>query len=133
VEDLRGVATEVDLDGNERRASARVTAVAGRGDEEVQQDRLLAGRGDEHVATGAGTAQQRLGDPGGQHRRDGRVDGVGARRQHVGAGLRGQRVAGRDHPRGALLHGTRLVGRPHTTPRRRGAARRGPGVRTGAA
>ena len=50
--------------------------------------------GDEHVAAGARPGQQRLGDPRRQHRRDRGVDGVAAGAQDVGAGLRGQRVAG---------------------------------------
>ena len=60
-----------------------VGAVTGRGDEEVQQHRLLAGARDEHVAAGAGPAQQRLGDPRRQHRRDGGVDRVAAVAQHA--------------------------------------------------
>jgi hypothetical protein len=112
VEDLRRVAAEVHLDGHERGAIGGIAAVAGRGDEEVQQHRRLAGLGDEHVAAGAGPAQQRLGDPRREHGGDRRIDRVSAGAQHVGARLRGQRMACGDHPGEALLHGTRLVGRP---------------------
>ena len=97
MEDLARVAGEVDLDGNERRALLGVAPVARRRDEEVEQDGLLAGRRDEHVAARAGAAQQRLGDPRRQHRRDRGVDGVAAVAQDVGASLGGQRMAGGDH------------------------------------
>ena len=110
----RRVAGEVDLDGHERRPILGIAAEAGRGDEEVQQHRRLAGLGHEHVAARAGAAQQRLGDPRRQHRRDRGVDGVAARAQHVRSRLRGQRVTGGDHALGAFVHGTRLVVPLHT-------------------
>ena len=91
---------------------AEVRAVAGRGDEEVQQHRLLARPRDEHVAARAGPGEQRLGDPRREHRGDGGVDGVAARAQRVDAGLRGQRVAGgHDAPRGVHA-ATRLAAAP---------------------
>ena len=96
VEDLIGVA-ERHVQRRQLAGPTVGSAEPGRGDEEVQQRRLLAAAGDEHVATGAGTGEQWLGRPRGQHRRERRVDGVPAVGQHVGPGLRGQRMTGGDH------------------------------------
>ena len=67
------------------------------------------GAGHEHVAARARTAQQRLGDPRRQHRRDRGIDGVAACAQHVRSRLRGQRMTGGDHALWAFVHGSRLA------------------------
>ena len=59
--------------------AALVAAQPRRGDEEVEQRRLAGGVVDEHVAAGAEARQRALGDDRGEHRGDGRVDGVAAR------------------------------------------------------
>ncbi len=93
VEDLARVAAKSTSTGTSSARGVAVRAEARRGDEEVQQHGLLARAGDEHVAPGSRPAQQRLGDPRHEHRRDRRVDGVAARPQRVDARLRGERVA----------------------------------------
>jgi hypothetical protein len=104
VEDLHHVA-EGHLGRQQVGALGGVGAAPWRLDEEVEQRRLLARAGDEQVAAGARAGEQRLGDPRGQHRRDGRVDGVAAFAQHARAGLGGDRVAGGDHAGGGGAHG----------------------------
>ncbi len=68
--------------------------MTGRLDEEVEQRGLLAGLGHEHVAAGPEARQQRLAHERDEHRAERGVDGVAARAQDVGAGLRRQRMAG---------------------------------------
>jgi hypothetical protein len=84
-----------DEDLDERRGLAP-GAEARRGDEEVQERRLPARAGDEQVPARARTREQRLGGPGGQHRRDRRVDGVAAVGQDARPGRGGHLVPGGD-------------------------------------
>ena len=95
VEDLCGVA-ERDLDRLElaRLASG---AEARRRDEEVQQRLGLARSGHQHVAAGARSGQQWLGDPRHEHGGDRGVDRVATLTQDARAGLRGERMAGSHH------------------------------------
>ena len=74
------------------------------GDEEVEEDGLLARAVDEHVAAGAEARERALRDQGGAHRGDGRVDRVAALAERSSAGLgglgmpRGDYAAARHRP-----------------------------------
>ncbi len=93
---------EEHLGGDERRARRRVGAVAGRGDEEVEQRGRLARLGDEHVAAGAEPGELRLGDERRGHGGQRGVDGIAAGAQHLRAGVSGKRMArGNDALHGA--------------------------------
>ena len=63
----------------------------------------------EHVAAGAEPGQQRLARERREHRGERRVDRVAALAQHVGAGLRAERMAGGDYA--AAARPSRLAGR----------------------
>ena len=80
-------------------------ALTGRLDEEVQQRLILARTGHEHVAARARPGEQRLGHPRDEHRRHRGVDRVATLAQHTRSGLRGERMAGRDH----ALHGGDVI------------------------
>ena len=58
---------------------------------------LVAGLDHEHVAAGAEAGQERLARKRREHRRERAVDRVSALPHGIGAGLRGQRMAGGDH------------------------------------
>ena len=100
MEHLRG-GLEEHLGRDQRRARCRVGAVAGGGDEEVEQRRRGARLGHEHVAAGAEPGQLRLGDERRRHRGERGVDRVAAGAQHLRAGVSGQRMARGDD----ALHG----------------------------
>ncbi len=95
VERLHGLLIEVDRDGGKLHP-AFGPVLAGRRDEEVDQDRLLAAA-DHHEAAGAEARQGTLDGKGGEDGRDRGVDSVAAGAQDIGSRLGGKRVPRRDH------------------------------------
>ena len=106
VEDLGRAAAEVHVHAVHVREVAVVEAEPGDGDEEVvDPSGAVTGAVDEHEPARAGAGERALGDPGDERRSDGRVHGVSAGGEHVGACLCGQRVTGCDCP----SHASRLA------------------------
>jgi hypothetical protein len=84
------------------RGSPGRQALARNGDEEVEKyDPSVAGAVDEHEAPSSRTRQRALGNPTDERGRDAGVDGVPAFLEDPSAGLRGERMTGRDR----ALHG----------------------------
>jgi hypothetical protein len=102
-EELHGALVEGDFDFHHRGGFPPIQPPSGNGDEEVEQPVApIRSAMHEHEPARAGAGERALGHPRDEPRGHAGVDRVAALLEHLGAGLRGQRMAGGDGASHAL-------------------------------